>query len=85
MVVVLEEVPHIRTPISGISVAQIDVRDHHVDAARAHLLVQSGWRRSGLGSSCAAYRFGALLFRHGEHFYNFRGLRALILEEGGAA
>jgi phosphatidylglycerol lysyltransferase len=21
-------------------------------------------------------RFGALLFRHGEHFYNFQGLRA---------
>ena len=38
-----------------------------------------GWPRSPGSSSRALAplwsRFGALAFRHGEHFYNFRGLR----------
>jgi phosphatidylglycerol lysyltransferase len=34
---------------------------------------------SGLDGTALAprwHRFGGLLYRHGEHFYNFRGLRA---------
>ena len=39
----------------------------------------SAWRRSPASSTTASRRsgiaLGALLFRYGEHFYNFQGLR----------